>query len=355
METRVLVLIGVVSLAGVFLYSRTDSAAAAPPGMVWIPGGEFMMGAKPDPLGNDVCMRATYDSRPIHRVSVDGFYMDKTDVSNDEFARFVEATGYITLAERTPRAEDFPGAPPGNLVAGGVVFTPPSGPVPLDNHLRWWSYVAGANWRHPIGPASDIRGKGKYPVVQVAYDDAVAYAKWADKRLPTEAEWEFAARGGLSGKVYAWGDVFRPAGRWMANTHQGQFPIEDTGADGYVGIAPMAQYPPNDYGLYDMAGNVWQWTSDSVSPRLLPTTRHRRRSGSKSTGAGHLIRPGLSQPSRKKSSGADRSCAQISIAPASPSARGARARSAPARIISVSAALNRAGRRSSGAWRVTST
>jgi formylglycine-generating enzyme required for sulfatase activity len=234
--------------------------------MVWIPGGEFMMGAQYDSQGNDVCMRATYDSRPIHRVYVDGFYLDKTDVTNDEFARFVAATGYVTVAERTPRAEDFPGAPAGNLVPGSVVFTPPSGPVPLDNHFRWWSYKAGANWRHPLGPASDINDKGRYPVVQVAYEDAAAYAAWAGKRLPTEAEWEFAARGGLVGKVFAWGDVFRPGGRWMANTHQGQFPTRDTGADGYAGIAPVAQYPANGYGLYDMAGNVWQWTSDWYRP-----------------------------------------------------------------------------------------
>ncbi len=234
--------------------------------MVWIPGGEFMMGARPDPAGNDVCMRATYDSRPIHRVYVDGFYMDKTDVTNDEFAKFVDATGYVTVAEVKPRAEDFPGARPENLVAGGVVFTPPSDPVPLNNHLRWWSYIAGANWRHPRGPGSSIEGKGRYPVVQIAYEDAQAYARWAGKRLPTEAEWEFAARGGLAGKVYAWGDTFRPGGKWMANTHQGQFPIEDTAEDGYAGIAPVAQFPPNGYGLYDMAGNVWQWTSDWYRP-----------------------------------------------------------------------------------------
>jgi formylglycine-generating enzyme len=234
--------------------------------MVWIPGGEFMMGAQADPHGNEVYMRATNDSRPIHRVYVDGFYMDRTDVTNDEFTRFVTATGYVTVAERTPRAEDFPSAPPENLVAGAVVFNPPSRPVPLDNHFRWWSYIAGANWRHPLGPTSDIQGKGHYPVVQVAYEDALAYAAWAEKRLPTEAEWEFAARGGLAGKIYAWGDEFRPGGRWMANTFQGQFPVRDTADDGHAGIAPVAQYPPNGYGLYDMAGNVWQWTSDWYRP-----------------------------------------------------------------------------------------
>ena len=259
---RILTVTAAIVLGAILVHSRMNPATSAPSGMAWVPAGEFMMGAQDDPQGNDVYMRATNDSRPIHRVYVDGFYMDKTDVTNDEFARFVEATGYVTVAERTPRAEDFPGAPPENLVAGSVVFNPPSDPVPLDNHFRWWSYVVGANWRHPLGPTSDIQGKGQYPVVQVAYEDAAAYAAWAGKRLPTEAEWEFAARGGLAAKVYAWGDEFRPGGRWMANTFQGQFPVHDSGADGYVGIAPVAQYRPNGYGLYDMAGNVWQWTSD---------------------------------------------------------------------------------------------
>jgi len=240
----------------------------APAGMVWIPGGEFSMGAA-DPVGadmNDVGMHATDDSRPVHRVYVDGFWMDKTDVTNEQFARFVKATGYVTVAERTPTAEEFPGAPPENLVAGSVVFSPPDHPVELNDHFQWWSYVNGANWRHPLGPQSNLKGKEKFPMVQVAYEDALAYAKWAGKRLPTEAEWEFAARGGLTGKPYAWGDEFRPKGKWMANTHQGHFPNKDTGADGYSGIAPVAQFPPNGYGLYDMAGNVWQWTSDWYRP-----------------------------------------------------------------------------------------
>ena len=231
-------------------------------GMAWIPGGEFSMGANDPPDMDEVGMKATEDARPIHRVYVDGFFMDKTDVTNAQFAEFVKATGYLTIAERKPRAEDFPGAPPENLVAGSVVFSPPDHPVPLDNHYQWWSYVRGANWRRPQGPGSSIKGEDNYPVVHIAYADAEAYAKWAGKRLPTEAEWEFAARGGLAGKPFVWGDSFRPNGRWMANTHQGHFPNTDTGEDGYVGIAPVAQYPPNGYGLYDMAGNVWQWTSD---------------------------------------------------------------------------------------------
>jgi formylglycine-generating enzyme len=248
--------------------STTPAPTQAPEGMVWIPGGEYSMGAA-DPTGmdmNEVGMQATTDSRPIHRVYVDGFWMDKTDVTNAQFAAFVKATGYVTVAERKPRAEDFPGAPPENLVAGSVVFSPPDHPVPLTDHFQWWAYLKGANWQHPLGAASDIKGKERYPVVQIAYEDAEAYAKWAGKRLPTEAEWEFAARGGLSGKPYAWGDDFRPDGKWMANTHQGVFPVKDTGEDGHAGLAAVAQYPPNGYGLYDMSGNVWQWTSDWYRP-----------------------------------------------------------------------------------------
>jgi formylglycine-generating enzyme required for sulfatase activity len=251
--------------------NTTPAPTPAPAGMIWIPGGEFSMGAADSPMEGEVGMQATKDSRPIHRVYVDGFYMDATDVTNAEFAKFVKATGYVTVAERKPKAEDFPGAPPENLVAGAVVFSPPDHPVKLDNHFQWWSYVKGANWRHPTGPKSSIAGKDDYPVVQVAYEDAEAYAKWAGKRLPTEAEWEFAARGGLSGKPYVWGDDFRPNGKWMANTNQGHFPDKDTGEDGYVGLAPVKKFPPNGYGLYEMAGNVWQWTSDWYRPDYYQT------------------------------------------------------------------------------------
>jgi formylglycine-generating enzyme len=242
--------------------NKVTPAKPAPEGMAWIPGGEFSMGAQDPPTKDMVGMQATVDSRPIHRVYVDGFWMDKTDVTNKEFAKFVKATGYITVAERKPRAEDFPGAPPENLKAGSVVFSPPDHAVPLNNHYQWWTYVAGASWRHPGGPNSDIIGKSEYPVVQVAYEDAQAYAKWAGKRLPTEAEWEFAARGGLTGKPFVWGDEFRPGGKWMANTFQGKFPYSDTGEDKYVGISGAGRFPANGYGLYDMAGNVWQCTSD---------------------------------------------------------------------------------------------
>lgn len=255
--------------AGAFEPTVTNVTAApgpTPPDMVWIPGGEFSMGAADPPGLDDAGMKATVDSRPIHRVYVDGFYMDRTDVTNQKFAEFVKATGYVTVAERKPRAEDFPGAPAEKLVAGSVVFSPPDHPVPLNNHFQWWDYVRGANWRHPLGPESGIQGKERYPVVHIAYEDAVAYAQWAGKHLPTEAEWEFAARGGVAGKPFVWGDEFRPGGKWMANTHQGHFPEHDTGADGHAGIAAVAQYPPNGYGLYDMAGNVWQWTSDWYRP-----------------------------------------------------------------------------------------
>jgi formylglycine-generating enzyme required for sulfatase activity len=240
---------------------------SAPDGMVWIPGGEFSMGAQNPENANDaVGMQATRDSRPIHRVYVDGFWMDKTEVTNEQFAAFVKATGYVTVAERTPRAEDFPGAPPENLVAGSVVFSPPSHPVPLNNHFEWWSYVKGASWRHPLGPESSIAGKEKFPVVHVAYEDAAAYANWAGRRLPTEAEWEFAARGGMTGQLYPWGNEFRHESQFMANSHQGHFPDHDTGEDHFVGVAPVAQFEANGYGLYDVGGNVWEWVTDWYRP-----------------------------------------------------------------------------------------
>jgi sulfatase modifying factor 1 len=230
--------------------------------MIWIPGGEFSMGSadpRTFPHGGAESME---DARPIHRVYVDGFWMDATDVTNAQFARFVRATSYVTVAERKPRPEDFPGVPTTALVPGSIVFTPPSHSVPLKDYSQWWVYVPGANWRHPLGPGSSIRGRDSYPVVQVAYADAAAYAKWTAKRLPTEAEWEFAARGGLTGKPYVWGDTMTPHGKWMANTHQGNFPDYDSATDGYAGLAPVASYTANGYGLYDMSGNVWQWVSD---------------------------------------------------------------------------------------------
>ena len=238
------------------------SPGNTPKGMAWIPGGTFSMGCldpRGIPYGGDKPMT---DARPIHSVTIDGFWIDTTEVTNEQFNEFVEASEYVTVAEIPPRPEDFPGAPPENLVAGSIVFTPPDRPVPLSNHLQWWAYVPGANWRHPIGPKSTIEGKENLPVVHVAFEDAVAYAKWAGKRLPTEAEWEFASRGGMTGNVYPWGNEFRPNGKWMANTWQGQFPTQDTAQDGFPGIAPVGEYPPNQYGLYDVSGNVWEWCSD---------------------------------------------------------------------------------------------
>ncbi len=252
-----------------------DSPGPAPTGMVWIPGGTFWMGGPPpseearrhkhehpdDPVCSGL-VTGFPDAQPQHFVEVDAFWMDSTEVTNAEFARFVKETGYVTGAERAPTDEQYPGARPEMLVAGSVVFTPPRTPVPLDDHLRWWSYVKGADWRHPEGPKSSLRGRERLPVVHVSWDDAVAYAAWAGKRLPTEAEWEFAARGGLDRKAFAWGDELRPQGRYMANTWQGRFPVSNSAEDGYRGLAPVGSYPANGYGLHDVAGNAWEWCVD---------------------------------------------------------------------------------------------
>ena len=244
--------------------NKVTEVGESPEGMVLIPGGEFSMGS--DLNSESICSLpgVTRDAVPVHRVYVDPFWMDATEVTNEQFAEFVDATGYVTVAERKPTAEEFPGAPPENLIAGSTVFAPTPAQVPLNNHLQWWAYLPGANWRNPLGEESNIVGHETYPVVQIAYADADAYAKWAGKRLPTEAEWEFAARGGNPGQLYAWGNQLQTDGKFQANIYQGQFPVEagDTGLDGFKGIAPVAQYPANAYGLYDVAGNVWEWTSD---------------------------------------------------------------------------------------------
>ena len=244
----------------------TQPAGSGPEGMVWIPGGEFSMGSTAET--ESLCGQpgVTRDALPVHRVYVDGFWMDATEVTNEQFEKFVKATAYVTIAERTPTKEEFPTAPPENLVAGSTVFTPTEHPVPLNNFYQWWRYEKGANWRHPEGPASDLKGRERHPVVHIAYDDAVAYAKWAGKRLPTEAEYEFAARGGQAGLIYPWGNELHPGGKFVANTFQGRFPVKDEGSDGFAGISPVAQFPPNGYGLYDISGNVWEWCSDWYRP-----------------------------------------------------------------------------------------
>jgi sulfatase modifying factor 1 len=230
--------------------------------MIWIPGGEFTMGS------DDA--RSMANERPAHRVRVPAFWMDVHPVTNVEFARFVDATGYVTVAERAPVWDEMrkslpPGTPrpaDSQLVPGSLVFVPPGHAVPLDDMSAWWRWTPGASWRHPEGPGSTLSSRERHPVVHVAWDDAVAYAKWAGKRLPTEAEWEFAARGGLEAQRYAWGGEFRPAGRHMANTFQGQFPHHPASEDGFAGTSPVGSFPANGYGLRDVVGNVWQWTAD---------------------------------------------------------------------------------------------
>lgn len=218
--------------------------------MVRISGGDFVMGSD----------RFYREERPARPARVDPFWIDRTPVTNAAFARFVAATGYVTVAELQPLAEDYPDADPALLVPGSLVFVQPQGPVGLRDARAWWAYLPGADWRHPHGPGSDLTGLDDHPVVQVAWEDAVAFARWAGKDLPTEAEWEFAARGGLHDAIYPWGDDATPGGRHMANTWQGRFPFENTAEDGFDRTSPVGSFPANGYGLYDMAGNVWEWT-----------------------------------------------------------------------------------------------
>ncbi len=240
--------------------SRSDTSPLGPPpgkNMVWIPGGTFMMGS------NDHYP----EEAPAHNVAVDGFWMDQYEVTNADFRRFVKATGYVTVAERPLNPDEYPGVPPELLVPGSLVFQKTPYPVDLHDYRSWWTYVPGASWHHPEGPGSTLDGRDRHPVVHVAFEDAVAYASWAGKELPTEAEWERAARGGLDGAVYAWGNEFAPRGRLMANTWQGEFPWQNLRSDGYEGTSPVGAFAPNSFGLYDVTGNVWEWTIDWYTPR----------------------------------------------------------------------------------------
>ena len=262
-----IVLVGVAAVALGYAIGASRPAPIAPNAtdtseMRWIPAGEFTMGSDE--------AHAMANERPARRVRINGFWMNEHPVTNAEFARFVEATGYATTAERAPDWNELkkqlpPGTPKPDasvLVAGSAVFTPPPGQVPLDDVSAWWNWTAGAHWKQPEGPGSSVNNRAAHPVVHVSWDDAVAYAKWAGKELPTEAEWEFAARGGLEGKRFSWGDEVRPSGHHMANTFQGDFPYRQTADDGFVRTSPVKSFPANGYGLHDMAGNVWQWTAD---------------------------------------------------------------------------------------------
>ena len=243
--------------------SSGDKVTERKEGMVWIPGGEFMIGTNDD--------EAYSPEKPGHPVKVDGFWMDITEVTNAEFQKFVNATGYITVAENVPDWDELkkqlpPGTPrpdPKDLVPASLVYIQPKNKVTNTQDVsQWWNWVPGANWKHPEGPGSNIKNRMNYPVVHIAYEDAIAYCKWAGKRLPTEAEWEFAARNCLNQKRFAWGDELRPGGKIMANIWQGVFPDEDKKEDGFAGTSPVKNFKPNCYGLYDMIGNVWEWTSD---------------------------------------------------------------------------------------------
>ena len=280
-------------------------------GMLRIDGGMTEMGSEgrfETPYGH----KEFPEERPVREIEVKGFWIDETEVTNDQFAAFVKATNYVTFAEREAKLEDFPpealpNLPPAPFRQGSIVFTPPEkfegDPNEPGAFLSWWRWDPEANWRQPLGKGSDISKKGDHPVVCVTFEDATAYAKWARKRLPTEAEWEFAARGGLKGKMYSWGDELKPGDQWMANTFHGEFPAKDSAEDGFEGSAPVKSFPANGYGLYDMAGNVWEICSDFYDPEYPskcdscdpkgPATWVNRGTGRKSYGApSHVIKGG---------------------------------------------------------------
>jgi formylglycine-generating enzyme required for sulfatase activity len=246
-------------------HPRIEPAGGSPfEGMVWIPGGEFLMGSED----------FYPEERPVHRVLVDGFWMDQSPVTVEAFRRFAQETAYTTVAERPLDPSQFPGADPALLVPGSAVFHRTRGPVDLSDNRNWWVYVPGASWERPAGPSSTIDGNADHPVVHIACEDAETYAEWSGKELPTEAEWEFAARGGLEGAVFAWGDEHFPGGKAMANSWQGEFPWQNLGLDGFEGTSPVGVFPPNGYGLYDVTGNVWEWTTDWFTPRHPDDVQH---------------------------------------------------------------------------------
>lgn len=275
--------------------------AQTPDDMVYVPGGTFLMGSDDH----------YPEEGPAHRVTVDAFFMDRTPVTNAEFARFVEATGYVTEAERPPDPRLYPGIRPEMIYAGSLVFVPPPGPVDLTDFRQWWRFEPGADWRHPLGADSTIEDRMDHPVVHVSFTDAAAYARWAGKELPTEAEWEFAARGGLDGAPFAWGDELEPGGQPMANIWQGEFPWQNLLRDGWLRTSPVGAFPPNGYGLVDMIGNVWEWTDDwyrarhpEVAPKACCIPRNPR-GGSEA----ESLEPGLPEIPRKVIKGGSHLCA----------------------------------------------
>ena len=299
--------------------------------MVWIPGGTFMMGSD----------HHYPEEAPAHPVTVDGFWIDRSQVTNIKFRRFVQATGYVTVAERVPTWRNTPAPQPEDLVAGSVVFTPPPGPVPMDDHYAWWHWQPGADWRHPEGPGSDLKGRDKHPVVHVAWEDVEAYAAWAGKTLPTEAEWEFAARGGHDGWAFAWGEELAPKGKMLANYWQGEFPWQNLELDGFARTAPVGSFPPNDYGLFDMIGNAWEWTTDWYAghgevPRSCCSAPSSIRAALGASRASIRTRPGARL--RARCSRADRLPARRTTASDIVRPRACITRSIPAPITSASAA-----------------
>ena len=307
------------------------TVTAPPSDMIWIEGGVFRMGSD----------RHYPEEAPVHRVAVDGFWIDRTPVTNRQFKDFVRATGHVTFAEIVPKAEDYPGALPHMIYAGSLTFTPPAHAVDLRDYSQWWSFTKGADWRHPYGPKSNINALDNHPVVHVAFRDALAYAQWAGKELPTEAEWEFAARGGLDGADYAWGDELTPNGRHMANTWQGEFPRQNTNGDGFERTSPVTAFPPNGHGVYDMIGNVGNGRPTGTrrstkATRRKPAASRRTRAAGAKTAATTL--PRRTSGSRARSSRAARTCARRTTADAIGRLRAMLSRSTHRQVISASAA-----------------